>query len=340
MSGRRDNKGTVLFVLAGLLPIALLLLSLNIGTYRIPPKDVLATIAGAILPGGAAGGTPTPQADILLRIRLPRLLLALFAGAALAVSGASLQALFRNPLVFEYSLGISYGAAFGAALSLVFLGRGLPAQVSAFVFAVAAVAAVLAIARRSASQVVTVLLSGVIVSALFQALLSLVEFFANPYALQSLVFWLMGSLGRATWGDLAVSLPVMGVCVAVLVLLRWRLNVLSLGEDEARALGLDVRRLKVAVVVLATLATAAATAVTGVISWIGLIVPHLVRMAVGADNRKVVPLSAAFGASLLIVADDVARSAAAFEIPIGILTSVVGIPFFIVLLKKSGKIWQ
>lgn len=329
-----------MFVLAGLLPIALLLLSLNIGTYRIPPKDVLATVAGAILPGGAAGGTPTPQADILLRIRLPRLLLALFAGAALAVSGASLQALFRNPLVFEYSLGISYGAAFGAALSLVFLGRGLPAQVSAFVFAVAAVAAVLAIARRSASQVVTVLLSGVIVSALFQALLSLVEFFANPYALQSLVFWLMGSLGRATWGDLAVSLPVMGVCVAVLILLRWRLNVLSLGEDEARALGLDVRRLKVAVVVLATLATAAATAVTGVISWIGLIVPHLVRMAVGADNRKVVPLSAAFGASLLIVADDVARSAAAFEIPIGILTSVVGIPFFIVLLKKSGKIWQ
>lgn len=329
-----------MFVLAGLLPIALLLLSLNIGTYRIPPKDVLATVAGAILPGGAAGGTPTPQADILLRIRLPRLLLALFAGAALAVSGASLQALFRNPLVFEYSLGISYGAAFGAALSLVFLGRGLPAQVSAFVFAVAAVAAVLAIARRSASQVVTVLLSGVIVSALFQALLSLVEFFANPYALQSLVFWLMGSLGRATWGDLAVSLPVMGVCVAVLILLRWRLNVLSLGEDEARALGLDVRRLKVAVVVLATLATAAATAVTGVISWIGLIVPHLVRMAVGADNRKVVPLSAAFGASLLIVADDVARSAAAFEIPIGILTSIVGIPFFIVLLKKSGKIWQ
>ena len=340
MSGRRDNKGTVLFVLAGLLPIALLLLSLNIGTYRIPPKDVLATIAGAILPGGAAGRAPTPQADILLRIRLPRLLLALFAGAALAVSGASLQALFRNPLVFEYSLGISYGAAFGAALSLVFLGRGLPAQVSAFVFAVAAVAAVLAIARKSASQVVTVLLSGVIVSALFQALLSLVEFFANPYALQSLVFWLMGSLGRATWGDLAVSLPVMGVCVAILVLLRWRLNVLSLGEDEARALGLDVRRQKVAVVVLATLATAAATAVTGVISWIGLIVPHLVRMAVGADNRKVVPLSAAFGASLLIVADDVARSAAAFEIPIGILTSVVGIPFFIVLLKKSGKIWQ
>jgi iron complex transport system permease protein len=339
MSGRRDRKSAALFALAALLPLILLLLSLNIGAYRIPPRDVLSTIAGAILPGGDAG-EPTPHADILFRIRLPRLLLALFAGASLAVSGASLQALFRNPLVFEFSLGISYGAAFGAALSLVFLGRGVPAQVSAFVFAIAAVLAVLAIARKSTSQVVTILLSGVIVSALFQALLSLVEFFANPYALQSLIFWLMGSLGQATWSDLAVSLPIMGAGVTALVLLRWRLNVLSLGDDEARALGLNVGRQKVAVIVLATLITAAATAVTGVISWVGLIVPHLVRMAVGADNRKVVPLSAAFGASLLIVADDIARSAAPFEIPIGILTSVVGIPFFIVLLKKSGKIWQ
>jgi iron complex transport system permease protein len=202
-----------------------------------------------------------------------------------------------------------------------------------------AVLAVLLVAGKSASQVVTILLSGVIVSALFQALLSFVEFFANPYALQSLIFWLMGSLGQATWSDLAVTLPIIGVGVTVLILLRWRLNVLSLGDDEARALGIDVRREKVLVIGMAALTTAAATAVTGVISWIGLIVPHLVRMAVGADNRKVVPLSAAYGASLLLIADDIVRSAASFEIPIGILTSVIGIPFFIVLLKKSGKIW-
>jgi iron complex transport system permease protein len=338
MSGRPGKKTTVLAVAAVALPIALLLLSLNIGSYRIPPKAVLSTLFDAVFAGGG-GADASPYFDILVRVRLPRLLLALFAGAALAVSGASLQALFRNPLVFEFSLGISYGAAFGAALSLVFLGRGIPPQAAAFIFAVAAVLAVLGIAGKSASQTVSILLSGVIVSALFQALLSLVEFFANPYALQSLIFWLMGGLGQATWGDLAVTLPLIAVGVTVLVLLRWRLNVLSLGDDEARALGVNVGREKVLVIVLATLTTAAATALTGVISWIGLIVPHLVRMAVGPDNRKVIPLSAAFGASLLLAADDVARSAASFEIPIGILTSVVGIPFFIVLLRRSGKVW-
>jgi len=338
MSGRRNRKATALAVAAVVLPAILFFLSLNIGAYRIPPGAVLSTLGDAVF-GGAGGPEPSPYFDILFRVRLPRLVLALFAGAALAVSGASLQALFRNPLVFEFSLGISYGAAFGAALSLVFLGRGFPPQAAAFVFAVAAVVAVMAVAGRSASQTVSILLSGVIVSALFQALLSLVEFFANPYALQSLIFWLMGGLGLATWGDLAVTLPLIAVGVTVLILLRWRLNVLSLGDDEALALGVNVGREKVLVIVLATLTTAAATAVTGVISWVGLIVPHLVRMAVGPDNRKVIPLSAAFGASLLLVADDIARSAASFEIPIGILTSVVGIPFFIVLLRRSGRLW-
>jgi len=337
MRGRRNRKSAAAFVLAAILPVVLLVLSLNIGAYRIPPKAVWSTIIDAVVPGGTAEASP--YADILFRIRLPRLLLALFAGAALAVSGASLQAIFRNPLVFEFSLGISYGAAFGAAMSLVFLGRKVPPQAAAFVFAIAAVLAVLLIAGKAASQIVTILLSGVIVSALFQALLSLVELFANPYALQSLIFWLMGSLGQATWDDLALTLPVIGVGVTALILLRWRLNVLSLGDDEARALGVDVRREKMLVIGLAALTTASATAVTGVISWIGLIVPHLVRMAVGADNRKVVPLSAAAGASLLLVADDIVRTAASFEIPIGILTSVVGIPLFIVLLKRSGKVW-
>jgi iron complex transport system permease protein len=310
---------------------------LNIGAYRIPPKAVWTAVIDAVRPGGPAEASPT--ADILFRIRLPRLLLALFAGAALAISGAALQAIFRNPLVFEFSLGLSYGAAFGAALSLVFLGATVPPQAAAFVFAIVAVLAVLVISGRASSQIVTVLLSGIIVSALFQALLALIEFFADPYALQSLIFWLMGSLGQATWKDLGLTLPVIGASVSALILLRWRLNVLSLGDDEARALGIAVRREKVLVIGLAALATASATAVTGVISWIGLIVPHLVRLAVGADNRKVVPLSAAYGASLLLVADTVVRSAASFEIPIGILTSVVGIPFFIVLLKRSGKVW-
>lgn len=333
-----SRKSGWLIAAAFLLPLVLLILSLNIGSYPIPFKDIWTTF-GRALGGGPAGAAPSPYADVLFRIRLPRLLLAMFAGAALAVSGASLQALFKNPLVFEFSLGISYGAAFGAALSLVFVGRGLPPQLAAFAFAILAVLLVVAVAGRSVSQIVPILLSGVIVSALFQALLSLVEFFANPYALQALVFWLMGSLAQATWQDLTLTLPTIGLSVLVLILLRWRLNVLSLGDEEARALGVNVRLEKILVVAAATLATAAATSVTGVINWIGLVVPHLVRMRFGADNRVVIPLSAAFGASLLIVADDIARSAASFEIPIGILTSVVGIPFFIVLVKRSGKIW-
>ncbi len=329
------KKQRLLFVAAIVLPLLLLIVSLNIGTYPIPLKDVWATISGAVSPGQQ----PSAYSDILFRIRLPRILLALFAGAALSISGASLQALFKNPLVFEFSLGISYGAAFGAALSLVFLGRNVPTQAAAFVFAIWAVLLVLVIAGKGSSQIVPILLSGIIVSALFQALLSLVEFVASPYALQALIFWLMGSLNHATWKDLSISLPIIAAGVILLILLRWRLNVLSLGEDDARALGVNFRREKILIIVVATLTTAAATAVTGVINWMGLIVPHLVRMAVGADNRKVIPLSAAFGASLLLIADDIARSAASFEIPIGILTSVVGIPFFIILLKKSGRIW-
>ncbi len=337
MSGSKNKKIGFIVLAAAVLPIVLFIISLNIGTYPIPLKDVWVSLVGAVFPGRDVA--PSTYTDILFQIRLPRLLLALFAGAALSVSGASLQALFKNPLVFEFSLGISYGAAFGAALSLVFIGRGFPPQFAAFSFAILAVLLVLLIAGKSASQIISILLSGIIVSALFQALLSLVEFFANPYALQALIFWLMGSLNQATWKDLAITLPIIGMGVTILILLRWRMNVLSLGDEEARALGINVKREKMLVIAVATLVTAAATSVTGVINWIGLIVPHLVRMMVGADNRKVIPLSAAFGASLLLVADNIARSAASFEIPIGILTSIVGIPFFIYLLKKSGKIW-
>ena len=334
----RGRRGRVLAVVLLVSPLLLMAVSLSVGRYPIPPVDLAKTIVRAVSPG-AFPEVPPEYLDILLRIRLPRLVLALLAGAALSVSGASLQALFRNPLVNEYILGISHGAAFGAALSLVFPGKGFPAQIAAFLFALVAVAAVLLVSGRTGAHTVSLLLTGVIVSAFFQALLSLVEYFANPYALQSLFFWLMGSLSLATWKDLAVSLPVMALATGTLLLVRWRLNVLSLSEEEATALGDNVRRDKLLVIVLTTLATAAVTAVAGVIGWIGLIVPHLVRMMVGADNRKVVPLSAALGASVLILADDITRSVASFEVPIGILTSLIGIPLFIVLLRRSGKVW-
>ena len=334
----QNKKAKILTVLLFLLPFLLTLASLSIGRFHIPPKDLGRTIIQAISPTPGSE-VPTAYRDILFRIRLPRLLLALMAGAALSVSGASLQALFKNPLVNEYILGISFGAAFGAALSIVFLGKNFPTQIAAFVFALSAVFAVLMISGRSESHTVSLLLTGVIISAFFQALLSLVEFFANPYALQALFFWLLGSLSLATWKDLSISLPIMAGGVVALILMRWRLNVLSLSEGEAKSMGVHVRREKLLVILLTSMITAAATAVAGVIGWIGLIVPHLVRMMVGADNRKVIPLSAALGASVLIIADDITRVAATFEIPIGILTSIIGIPFFIILLKRSRKVW-
>lgn len=320
------------------LPIALFFLSLNVGSYPISLRDVGKSFLSLIVPS-LRSEVPPAVRDIVLHIRLPRLLLALAAGASLAVSGAALQALFKNPLVNEYILGLSSGSAFGAALSLVFLGRAFPPQAGAFIFGVVAVLGVLFIAGRLEASLVSLLLTGVIVSAFFSALLMLVEFLASPYALQSLFYWLMGNLALAGWKDLALSLPLMAAGLLLLFLLRWRLNVLSMSEEEARALGVDVRREKWLVILAATLITAAATSVAGIIGWLGLIVPHLVRMAVGVDNRTVIPLSAALGASFLLAADAAARSLTSIEIPIGIFTSLIGIPVFLALLKKSKKVW-
>ena len=338
MSGLRNKSGRALAIFLLVLPLILFLISLGIGTYSIPPGGVLKTIASFVSPSSHQD-VPAAHRDILLRIRLPRLLLAVAVGAALSVSGASLQALFKNPLVNEYILGISSGAAFGAALSLVFLGRGFPPQIAAFIFAVIAVGAVLLISGRAESHFISLLLTGIIVTAFFSALLSLVEFFASPYVLQALFFWLMGSLSLASWKDLAISLPLIAVGLVILFLLRWRLNVLSMSDEEARSLGVNVRREKMLVVAAATLITAAATSIVGIIGWLGFIVPHLVRLLFGADNRRVVPMSAAMGASVMLVADDIIRGLSSFEIPIGIFTSLVGIPIFLLLLKRTKKVW-
>lgn len=336
MNGSMSKKAKFFFWFILSLPLIMLLLSLNIGAYSISPANIIKTLLSPVFP---SADIPQAYIDILFRIRLPRLLLALLVGAALSISGASLQALFKNPLINEYILGLSAGAAFGAALSLVFLGKNFPPQIVAFVFAVGAVMVVLFIAGTTDVHIVTLILTGVIITAFFSALLSLVEFFASPYALQSLLFWLMGSLSLASWRDIWLSAPLMTIGILVMILLRWRLNVLSLSDEQVKSLGVNVRREKVVVILAATLATAAATSVAGIIGWIGLIVPHLVRMMIGADNRLVIPLSAALGASFLILADDFTRSLATFEIPVGIFTSLIGIPLFVFLLKKTQSVW-
>jgi iron complex transport system permease protein len=338
MIGQPDKKKRTLAIALLILPLVAFVISLGIGTYPVSPRALVWAVAH---PGGGTppeGISPAVR-DVLFRIRLPRLILGLAVGAALSISGASLQALFKNPLVNEYILGISSGSAVGAALSLVFLGRSFPPQLAAFVFAVIAVGAVLLISGKAETHSISLLLTGIIVTAFFSALLSLIEFFASPYVLQALFFWLMGSLSLASWKDLVISVPLIAVGVVFLVLLRWRFNVLSMSEEEARSLGVNVRREKILVIAAATLVTSAATAVVGIIAWLGFIVPHLVRLMFGADNRKVVPLSAALGAAVVVIADDIIRGLSAFEIPIGIFTSLIGIPVFILLLKKARKVW-
>jgi len=332
------DKKRFLSIFILILPLVVFLFSLTLGPSSIPLPALAKTLLSPLIPAWNEAVTPAHR-DIIFGIRLPRLLLGLAVGAALSVSGASLQAVFKNPLVNEYILGLSSGAAFGAALSIVVLGSTVPPQPAAFVFALIAVGLVLFVSRKTESSLISVLLTGVIISAFFAALLSLVEFFASPYSLQALFYWLMGNLGTAGWSDLTISLPLIAAGIALLLLIRWRLNALSLSDEDARSLGINVRRDQGIVILTATLITAAATSVAGIIGWIGLIIPHLVRMMVGVDNRKVLPLSAALGASLLVLADDAARSLAAFEVPVGIFTSIIGIPLFILLLKKSSKIW-
>lgn len=338
MSGQKNSRGNTLFIVLLVLPLVVFIVSLGIGTYGISPGELLKTLVSFVSPSSQPD-LPAAYRDILFRIRLPRLLLALAVGAALSISGASLQALFKNPLVNEYILGVSSGAAFGAALSLVFLGRAFPPQIAAFLFAALAVGAVLLISGKAESHFISLLLTGIIVTAFFSALLALVEFFASPYVLQALFFWLMGSLSMAAWRDLYISLPLIALGVVLLFLMRWRLNVLSMSDEEARALGVNVRREKMLVIAATTLITSAATAIVGIIGWLGFIVPHFVRLMFGADNRRVIPLSAAMGATIMLVADDIIRGLSSLEIPIGIFTSLVGIPIFLVLLKKTKKVW-
>ncbi|MGQ9801049.1 MAG: FecCD family ABC transporter permease [Candidatus Saccharicenans sp.] len=338
-SKRKGLNRKLLIVSAVFFPLLLLVLSLSPGTYAISMNKVLNIILAKVM-GQQSAWLSGPEANIILNIRLPRLILALLAGAAFSVSGASLQSLFRNPLVNEYILGVSVGAGFGAAASLVLLSRAFPPQLLAFTCGLLAVVLVLLISEGARNTMVAVLLTGIIVSALFQALLSAIEFMASPYALQSLFFWLLGSFSQATWADLLWSAPLIIAGLGLLLNLGWRLNVLSLSDDEARSLGLAVKKERILIICLATLITSAVVAIAGIIGWVGLIVPHAVRGLVGSDNRLVLPLSAGFGASLMLLADDLIRIFSPYEFPVGILTNLVGIPFFLYLIKKSRASWS
>ena len=333
-----DRQPTIL-LLSLLLLLTTSLVALCVGRYPISPSHVLHALWP--IAGSGAASTRRDAADtvrhaIVFDARLPRLIAAALIGAALSVSGAAYQAVFRNPLVSPGMLGVLSGAAFGAAIGIVANAHGYVVQASAFCGGVLAVLAGVGIAHMLRSgALVTLMLGGLISNALFTALLSLIKYAADPLnQLPAIVYWILGSLAQTGWPDVSrFALPLL--CGTVLLCLSGRLlDTLTLSDDEARSLGVPVTAIRLGVIVLATLLSALTVSFAGIIGWIGLLVPHLVRPLVGASNTRVLPVAALLGASVLVVADTCARTIAAAEIPLGIVTELLGALAFVLVLRK------
>lgn len=309
------------------------LAALTAGAYHVPLADVLAVLLGRT--GVADTPDPGVAAAVVWNLRAPRVVLAVAVGAALASSGAVFQAAFRNPLVEPYILGVSSGAAFGAAVGMIVPRFPLSVPFAAFAGALAAVGLVYLLARsRGDAPIVTLVLSGVIVGSMFAAGVSLLKYLADEAALRDIVFWLMGGFYFATWRDVAVVGPVVVAGAAVMCAGGWRLNVLSMGDHEAETLGIDPRRSRRLLLATATLVTAVSVSSVGIVPWVGLMTPHAIRLIVGPDNRVVVPGAALLGALLLLACDTAARTIAASEIPVGIITALAGGPFLAYLVRQ------
>lgn len=323
-----------------LLMASTICVSLFVGRFSVPFSAILHILWAKIT--FSASDLPKTYQSVVLDIRLPRALLGALVGAALAASGAAFQSLFHNPLVSPGILGVTAGAGFGAALSIVLLNTTEYTYVFAFIFGVLSVIFSYVIGRiYDTTTTVTLVLGGVIVSAMFSALLSMLKFIADPYnQLPTIVFWLMGSLAAARHDVLLSGGMPMVTGMLGLMLMRWRINILSMGDKEAGALGVNVKLHKSLLIFFATLATAGAVCVSGIVGWVGLIIPHAGRMLVGNDNRYLMPVSMLLGASFLIAVDILARSVSSSEIPLGIITALLGGPFFVYLLKKTkGRNW-
>ncbi len=263
-------------------------------------------------------------------------------GACMGISGASLQTILRNPLVSPYILGISSGAAFGAALSIALFGTGyyFLTQPSAILFALIAIALTLSLSRfRGQFSPVSLVLAGIIVSALFSGLLSLVQILVEPEKTQTIVAWMIGRLHTVTWRDVTTSVPLAVMGITGLLIFRWRIFLLSMGDDEARSLGVDVERERFLVILFASIATASVVSVTGIIGWVCLISPHITRFLVGSDPKVLLPASISVGASFMLVADLISRTIWTFEIPVGIITTLIGAPMFLYLMRRAMHEW-
>lgn len=315
------------------------IVSMGLGHYPLSAEAVLDVLWSALTSAPSAE-SPAVQ-NVVLAVRLPRVLAAMLVGASLATAGAAYQTLFRNPLASPAILGVSAGAGFGAALAMLLQGSVLAIQGSAFAGGILAVGTAMLIAGRlGQGSTLVLVLSGLVVSALFQALTSALKYVADPVdTLPSIVFWLLGGLSRVSTRDLAWAAPFALSGMFILFLLRWPTQVLEAGDDEARTLGVPVRMLRIALIVAATLMTAAAVSISGVVGWVGLLVPHLARLLVGPAYTALLPASLLLGAGYLLLVDDLCRNAFASELPLGIMTAVFGAPVFVAVLMKARQKW-
>jgi iron complex transport system permease protein len=334
-------SGTRFGVLGGLAGglIALVLVAALIGAYPLTPADIAAAFARRL-----SGSPPRGQIDtVLFEVRLPRIFAAVIVGAALAAAGAAYQTLFRNPLVSPDILGVSTGAGLGAVFGIFLSLPVAGIQLTAFLMGLTTVGLVYGIASvvHGREPLLVLVLAGVVVGALAGAAISLLKILADPYdQLPAIVFWLLGSLSAIRKGEVWAATPLVVMALLPLVLLRWRINVLSLGDEEAKALGVETGRLRLFVIAAATLMTASVVAISGVIGWLGLVIPHVARMLVGPSFDRLLPTAMLLGGGYLLLVDTLARTMARIEVPIGILTAVIGAPFFLWLLARGREGWS
>jgi len=326
-------KGVSLILLCVVVLAGLSLLSLGIGRYPVSPVAILSWLFS-----GECADRNLPV--VLLGIRIPRLIAAVSAGGALAISGAAYQGLFRNPMVSPDILGVSSGSGFGAAMAILLSMPVATVQLMSFAGGITAVMAAVAVSRvigRNNDSVLVLVLSGIVISSLFGALLSLLKYIADPLdKLPAITYWLMGSFADIRTAELGTAVVMVLAGTIPLLLVSWRVNVLSFGEEEARSLGMHTGLMRVVIIVCATLVTASMISVCGIIGWVGLVVPHISRFMAGANHRRNMPVSFLVGAGFMVAVDTIARSAAPVEIPIGIITAVLGAPFFIWIMKRSS----
>ena len=335
----KENKEIISMVLLVFLPIILFFASFLMGRYPVSPVDVVKTILSPIFPQLSVSSTVN---TIVWQIRLPRILAALLVGASLSMAGTSFQGIFKNPLVSSDLLGVSNGAGFGAAIAILLSGSGAVIQIFAFIFGIISVSITYLISKAyKAGGILILVLSGVAISAFFNSLISGIKFIADPEdKLPEIVYWLMGSLASVTMNEIIMIIIPLFIGFIVLYLLRWQMNILAMGDEEAQSLGLNPSRIRLIIIAACTLLTSAAVSISGIIGWIGMIIPHMARMIVGPDNKVLLPASLSLGASFLLLIDNISRVVISIEIPIGILTAVIGVPIFLYLLRRGYSEWS